>query len=53
MKYINNREKNIQYKTRPGSYAIITRKNDNKIGIVTDGRDIFYLGAELKKMKQS
>ena len=49
MKYINNREKNIQYKKRPGSYAIIIRKDDNKIGIVTNGNDNFYLGGGIEK----
>lgn len=49
MKYINCREKNIQYKKRPGSYVIITRKTDNKIGLVTDGRDVFYLGGGIEK----
>lgn len=49
MKYINNREENIQYKIRPGAYAIITRKSDNKIGIVTDGKDNFYLGGGIEE----
>ena len=49
MKYINNREKNIQYKKRLGSYAIIIRKDDNKIGIVTNGNDNFYLGGGIEK----
>ena len=49
MKYINNREKNIQYKKRPGSYAIIIRKDDNKIGIVTNGNDNFQLGGGIEK----
>lgn len=49
MKYINNREKNIQYKKRLVSYAIIIRKDDNKIEIVTDGINNFYLGGGIEK----
>lgn len=32
-----------------GSYAIIVRKEDKKIGIVTDGYDFFYLGGGIEK----
>lgn len=35
MKYIGSKEENIQYIKRPGSYAIIINKNDDKVGIVT------------------
>lgn len=49
MKYINTNEKDIQYKKRPGSYAIIIRKKDDKIGIVTDGNGNFYLGGGMEK----
>ncbi len=48
MKYINNKEEGIQYKARPGSYAIMVRKKDHKIGIVTDGVDNFYLGGGIE-----
>ena len=36
MKIIGDKEENIEYKKRPGAYAIITRKEDDKIGIVTE-----------------
>ena len=49
MKYIGNKEKNIEYIKRPGAYAIIINKNDDKIGIVTDGKDYFYLGGGIEK----
>lgn len=49
MKYINNKEENQRYKKRPGSYVIITRKSDHKIGIVTDGIENFYLGGGIEK----
>lgn len=49
MKYIGGKEENIEYRKRPGSYAIIVRKEDNKIGIVTDGYDFFYLGGGIEK----
>ncbi len=48
MKYVGSKEDNIQYRKRPGAYAIITRKEDNKIGIVTDG-DFFYLGGGIEE----
>ena len=49
MKYIGSKEENIQYRKRPGAYAIIINKNDYKVGIVTDGEDYFYLGGGIEK----
>ena len=49
MKYINKKEENVKYRKRPGSYAIITRKKDKKIGIVTDGKNNFYLGGGIEE----
>lgn len=49
MKYIGIKEENIEYIKRPGTYAIIINKNDDKIGIVTDGKDYFYLGGGIEK----
>lgn len=48
MKYVSEKNTNIEYKKRPGAYAIILRKEDNKIGIVTDG-DFFFLGGGIEK----
>lgn len=48
MKYVGNKEENIEYRKRPGSYSIMIRKEDNKIGIVTDGYDYFYLGGGIE-----
>lgn len=47
-KYVGEKDINIDYKKRPGAYAIIIRKEDNKIGIVTDGHDYFYLGGGIE-----
>ena len=49
MKYIGSKEENIEYRKRPGAYAIIINKNDDKVGIVTDGADYFYLGGGIEK----
>ena len=49
MKYINSKEEGIEYRIRPGAYAIILREEDNKIGIVTDGNGIFFLGGGIEK----
>lgn len=49
MKYIGIKEENKEYIKRPGAYAIIINKNDDKIGIVTDGKDYFYLGGGIEK----
>lgn len=48
MKIIGEKDKNIEYKKRPGAYAIIKRKDDNKIGIVTDG-EFFFLGGGIEE----
>lgn len=48
MKYVGDKDNNIKYKKRPGAYAIIVRKEDNKIGIVTDGFDYFFLGGGIE-----
>lgn len=47
MKYVVDKKENIEYKKRLGVYAIIKRKEDNKIGIVTDG-DFFFLGGGIE-----
>lgn len=49
MEYIGNKEENIKYRKRPGAYAIIVNKNNNKVGIVTNGEDYFYLGGGIEK----
>lgn len=49
MKYIGSKEENIEYRKRPGAYAIIINKNDDKVGIVTDGEDYFYLGGGIEQ----
>ena len=50
MKYIKEEENlNIKYRKRPGVYAIMTRNEDDKVGIVTDGRDLFYLGGGIEE----
>ena len=50
MKYIKEEENpNVKYRKRPGAYAIIKRKEDNKVGIVTDGKDYFYLGGGIEE----
>lgn len=49
MKYINGKIKNIEYKKRNGAYAIIKRKEDNKIAIATNGFDLFYFGGGIEK----
>lgn len=48
MKYVGEKEDNIEYIKRPGSYAIIINKDNKKIGIVTDGEDYFYLGGGIE-----
>jgi len=57
MKYVGDKDNNIEYRKRSGAYSIIIRKEDNKIGIVTDGHDYFYLGGgieneEFKKLEE-
>ena len=49
MKYVGNKEENIEYKKRPGAYAIIVNKNDDKVGIVTDDTGYFYLGGGIEE----
>ncbi len=50
MKYIGEKEQNIKYTKRPGAYAIIINKKEDKIGIVTDGEDcFFYLGGGIEE----
>ena len=50
MKYIETKKENIEYRKRPGAYAIIVDENSNKIGIVTDKKkDYFYLGGGIEK----
>lgn len=34
MKIIGDKDSNIEYKKRPGAYAIITRAEDNKINLM-------------------
>lgn len=48
MKYVGNKDENINYTKRPGAYAIIINENQEKIGIVTDGKDYFYLGGGIE-----
>lgn len=48
MKYINQKEEGIEYRKRPGAYAIITREEDKKICLVTDGKEIFFLGGGIE-----
>lgn len=48
MKYVGSREENVEYRKRPGAYAIIVNKDNDKIGIVTDGEDYFYLGGGIE-----
>ncbi len=45
IKYVSEKDTNIEYKRRLGAYAIIVRKED---GIVTDG-DFFFLGDGIEK----
>lgn len=47
MKYVVQKEQDKEYRKRLGVYAIIQRKEDNKIGIVTDG-DFFFLGGGIE-----
>lgn len=48
MKCFGEKLEDIKYKKRPGAYVILRRKQDNKIGIVTDGEDNFYLGGGIE-----
>lgn len=49
MKYVGKKEENIEYKKRPGAYAIIVCDDKDEIGIVTDGKDYFYLGGGIEE----
>lgn len=49
MKYIGSKEKNIEYKKRPGAYAIIINKNDDEIGIAKVEDELFYLGGGIEE----
>lgn len=49
MKYVGNKDEKIEYRKRPGAYAIIINDNQEEIGIVTDGKDYFYLGGGIEK----
>ena len=48
MKYVGSKEENVEYRKRPGAYAIIVNNDDDKVGIVTDGEDYFYLGGGIE-----
>ena len=52
MKYVGDKEENVEYRKRPGAYAIIVNKNDDKIGIVKkiidEGVENFYLGGGIE-----
>lgn len=48
MKYVGSKEEIVEYRKRPGAYAIIVNKDNDKIGIVTDGEDYFYLGGGIE-----
>lgn len=48
MKYVGSKEENVEYRKRPGAYAIIVNKDDDKVGIVTDGEAYFYLGGGIE-----
>ena len=53
MKYIGKKDENVEYRKRPGAYAIIVNKNDDKIGIVKkpteEGIENFYLGGGIEE----
>ena len=53
MKYVGEKVENIEYRKRPGAYAIIVNKNDDKIGIVKkiidEGTENFYLGGGIEE----
>lgn len=49
MKYVGNKDEKIEYRKRSGAYAIIINENKEEIGIVTDGKDYFYLGGGIEK----
>ena len=53
MKYIGKKDENVEYRKRPGAYAIIVNKNDDKIGIVKvitdEGVENFYVGGGIEE----
>jgi len=53
LKYVGYKEENAEYRKRPGAYAIIVNKNDDKIGIVKvitdEGVENFYLGGGIEE----
>ena len=49
MKYVGSKEENIEYRKRPGAYEYIEDNNTDKVGIVTDGADYFYLGGGIER----
>lgn len=42
MKYVGNKDENIEYRKRPGAYAIIVNQNEEKVGIVTAGDEDYF-----------
>lgn len=48
MKRIGKKIEGLQYTKRPGAYAIIERKEDDKIAIATDG-EYFFLGGGIEE----
>ena len=53
MKYVGEKDENVEYRKRPGAYAIIVNKDDDKIGIVKkpteEGIENFYLGGGIEE----
>ena len=49
MKYVGEKQPNIEYRKRPGAYVILERDNDNKIGIIAVNEDYFLLGGGIEK----
>lgn len=53
MKYVGRKDENVEYRKRPGAYAIIVNKDDDKIGIVKvitdEGVENFYLGGGIEE----
>ncbi len=48
MNYINEKKDSVNYIKRPGAYAIITRKEDEKIAIVSSENKFFFLGGGIE-----
>lgn len=53
MKYVGQKDESVEYRKRPGAYAIIINKDDDKIGIVKvitdEGVENFYLGGGIEE----